>query len=143
MGTHADMVLEAIAAVERLAPDNGHLYNDPTINELCEFAVNSRQTIACSLLDVIPDPHPIVVSVRPTGDAREINEVRFLVNKQGRCDRCYNPLDEMMLEDSRHTDRSAVNKTLHPVWIAGGSAVVHLNLCTDCVVELDAIVKEM
>lgn len=135
-------MLAAVEDAERLAPDNDHLYNDPTINELCEFAANGRLTLADSLAGGYIHPRPVVVpGARSEDDAVDVNEAHRLHHATGRCDRCFNPLDLMQIEDVNEP-HPATSRRLFPVWVNAGRTIVHFNLCRECVDALGAVVKE-
>lgn len=116
--THlSDQMLAAVEDAHRMAPDNDHLYLDPTITEMVEFAVmdlGGRGDDATATIDRYPHR-----------------------TATGRCDRCFTPLDQLAIDGG---DNSSWKKRLHPVLVNAGRSNVRFYLCDNCIETLSAAV---
>ncbi len=132
MSAHlADSLFDAATEADRLAGANTHLMEDPILCEVVEFACNGRHTADFDL--VVGDPFQATARVLPavpTDPARYPHEARPANDGRTNCDRCSRPfIKDYTARAQAHSRRDGEQHTL---WIAAGSVVVEVVVCTDC-----------
>lgn len=124
----ADQMLAAISEAERLAPDNGHLVEDPFISEVIQTAANGRWSVEDHDREGYPGPSVRLVS---TGNLREdFAETVTSESEHSGCCRCH------AASPYAFGDPPVDHTTKH-LWVAAGSTIVDLYFCQSCATALE------
>jgi hypothetical protein len=130
-----DVLVAAMDDAERLAGANDHVTEDRLINELVEFACNGRHTPAFdAVIGGAIEPRVRVLPATPSLPARYPHEPRPAKDGRKGCDRC----SLTFLKSAKASASSRRDGKQHVLWIAAGTAVVEVVMCTDCHASLSA-----
>lgn len=133
----ADSMLAVYDEADRLAPHNGLLVEDPVLSEVVEFACNGRHTPAFEeVVGGTLEPRVRVLPADLDAPARYPHETASWTGPN--CQRCGQSYSGGWVPGGFDPNTDGRDGSRNTIWVAAGSAVVEIVMCSACRATLDA-----